>query len=63
MSSFNKDKPFWYDYDSYATLDEAVAEATKQVRRRNDEQVVYKAAAVVAPLESTLPQVTVTAVS
>jgi len=51
--------PYLYDYDFYETLDEAIEAATRSARRRDESQNVYKAVAIVAPVESTAP-VTVT---
>lgn len=43
-------KLFMFDWEYYATLDEAIKEASKSARRRQDEQTIYKAAATVAPV-------------
>ena len=51
--------PYLYDYDFYETLDAAIEAATKSARRRDESQNIYKAVAIVAPVESTVP-VTVT---
>lgn len=51
--------PYLYDYDFYETLDAAIEAATKAARRRDESQNIYKAVAIVAPVEPTVP-VTVT---
>ena len=51
--------PYLYDYDFYETLDAAIEAATRSARRRDESQNIYKAVAIVAPVESTVP-VTVT---
>ncbi len=51
--------PYLYDYDFYETLDAAIEAATRSARRRDEIQNIYKAVAIVAPVESTVP-VTVT---
>ncbi|HYT46326.1 MAG TPA: hypothetical protein VEP90_28610 [Methylomirabilota bacterium] len=51
--------PYFYDYDFYETLDAAIEAATRFARKREESQNIYKAVAIVAPVESTAP-VTVT---
>ncbi len=51
--------PYFYDYDFYETLDAAIEAATRSARRREESQNIYKAVAIVAPVESTAP-VTIT---
>jgi len=51
--------PYMSDYDFYETLDAAVEAATRSARRREESQNIYKAVAIVAPVESTAP-VTIT---